>query len=452
MKYNEFENIINNLEKIDINLYNKLIKKYGKEEIDKNFDKYIQKNIKNAEKIKKISFFFHIKEETEEIGEEIISNNSLLSYYKETSKTKLLTKEEEILYSEKIQNLLQTKEELNINNITLNNELQQLGFELNKTSTNINERKKQKEKLKNTNPNNNELLKKLDIQIEYLTYRNIFIESNLRLVIKIAKTYINTRVSLLDLIEEGNLGLVKAVNSYNGEYGFRFSTYATWWIKQSITRGLQKQLSIVKIPIHAQRINNKIKDLEDEYYIKTGKQLPKKILTEELEKEKLKKNDKNIEKKVKSEIETNEITNRFIKISSLDENIKPSEKNKETARNYYYKIQDLNINIIEDLENENDVKRYLSNLNNKEKIIMCARFGLKFNKFITFEDFCEELKSYDIEIITKFYNTQRIYTLKELGSIFNITSERIRLIEKRNLEKLNKISVIERAIKRKIGI
>ena len=460
MKYKEFENTINTLEKIDIKLYNKLIAKYGKEKINKYFDKYIEKNKKNFKNIKKIAFFFNIKDEdenkTETEYEKTICNNLLLIYYKEVSKIKLLTKEEEILYSKKIQKLLQEKEELNINNNTLNNELLQLGFEINKTSTNISERKKQREQLKNIDPNNTTLLKKLDIQIDYLTYRNKFIEANLKLVVKIAKSYINTRVSILDLIEEGNLGLIKAINYYNGEYGFRFATYATWWIKQSIKRGLQNQISVVRIPVHAQEINNKIKELEDAYYLQTSKQLPESILIEKLKDEKRNKikSNEEIDKKVNFEIKTNKITNQFIKISSLDESIKPKENNKtETEGNIYYnKIPDTTINIAEELENTDDVKRYLSTLNNKEKIIICARFGLKFNEFITFEDFCKELKLNNIETISKLYNTQKIYTLNELGLMFNVTSERIRLIEKRILEKLNKISIIERVIKRKIGI
>lgn len=454
MKYKEFENTINTLEKIDINFYNKLISKYGKEKINKYFDKYIEKNKKNFNNIKKIAFFFNIKNENEieTEYEKTIYNNLLLTYYKEASKIKLLTKEEEILYSKKIQKLLQKKEKLNINNSTLNNELLQLGFEINKTSTNISERKKQREQLKNIDPNNTTLLKKLDIQIDYLTYRNKFIEANLKLVVKIAKSYINTRVSILDLIEEGNLGLIKAINYYNGEYGFRFATYATWWIKQSIKRGLQNQISVVKIPIHAQEINNKIKELEDAYYLQTSKQLPESILIEKLKDEKRNKikSNEEIDKKVNFEIKTNKITNQFIRISSLDESIKPKENNNtETEGNIYYnKIPDTTINIAEELENTDDVKRYLST----EKIIICARFGLKFNEFITFEDFYKELKLNNIETISKLYNTQKIYTLNELGLMFNVTSERIRLIEKRILEKLNKISIIERVIKRKIGI
>lgn len=80
--------------------------------------------------------------------------------------------------------------------------------------------------------------------------RQRMIESNLRLVVKIARRYINRGLPFLDLIEEGNLGLIHAVKKFDPERGFRFSTYATWWIRQTIERAIMNQLHIVRLPIH----------------------------------------------------------------------------------------------------------------------------------------------------------------------------------------------------------
>lgn len=100
--------------------------------------------------------------------------------------------------------------------------------------------------------------------------RRKLILSNLRLVVSIAKKYIHYGVSLLDLIEEGNIGLMKAIENFDPSRGTKFSTYATWWIRQAITRALSNQSRTVRVPVYLNENLSRYRKILDEYYAKKG--------------------------------------------------------------------------------------------------------------------------------------------------------------------------------------
>jgi len=100
--------------------------------------------------------------------------------------------------------------------------------------------------------------------------RKELIEHNLRLVVYIARRYSNVGIPLMDLIQEGNIGLIKAADKFDIHKGYRFSTYAIWWIRQSITRAIADQLLLIRIPVHKFDIVSKIKKASEEIIADTG--------------------------------------------------------------------------------------------------------------------------------------------------------------------------------------
>ena len=223
--------------------------------------------------------------------------------------------------------------------------------------------------------------------------RRKMIQSNLRLVINIAKRYAKLGVPMMDLIEEGNLGLIKAVKKYNPHKGYRFSTYAAWWIKQYITRAIANQGKTIRIPVYMTEIINRWKRITEQLTQKYGRK-PK---------------TKEIAKKMRLSMrKVREISEVATKISSLDAPI-----GDDGTGQFMDLIEDSSSvspmdNVTETLRHER-VDRLLERMNEREKKILDLRFGL---------------------------NDGTTHTLGETAKFFGITRERVRQIESVALEKL----------------
>ncbi|HBT50789.1 MAG TPA: RNA polymerase subunit sigma [Petrotoga sp.] len=226
--------------------------------------------------------------------------------------------------------------------------------------------------------------------------RDELIKANLRLVISIAKRYTGRGLTFLDLIQEGNIGLIKAVDKFDWRKGFKFSTYATWWIRQAITRSIADQARTIRIPVHLVETINRMNKVIREYLQENGDYPSVKELAEILD---------------KPEDKINEILISAKDVLSLNSPISSSNGDDEESETGDFISTDETTpeEEAQKMIMKERLEEVLDTLNSKEALVLKMRYGFLDGK-------------------------QK--TLEEVGQFFNVTRERIRQIETKALRKL----------------
>lgn len=457
MNYQKFKQMIELINIMDEKHYNQLVQQYGKETIDTLFERYLNDSdiVDDDKKFNHTIYYIEQMSQEESKDEKLFKRlettllsdkeynrlfpanghaaDAIVLYLRELAIYPLLELDQEKELMSKLLELKNKKEEFKIFDKDLDEELVAIGYK-GTISKKYYVRKKQSKYIENIlmqleskreslmdkqitvvafDEKSENLIKeiderisdlknlkyKIDIQKDYQETYELLVNSNLRLVVSVAKRYIRSDVPLLDLIQEGNKGLMKAIEKFDATKGCKLSTYAIWWIRQAITRSIPNQSRLIRIPVYLAEQTNKVVNIKKALTVEFGRQPTCEEIAKQL-------NDKKINKK------------RIENILAYQETGDPISLSEPISEDDTFTLEELIIDETSNVEDSifqsslrNELEEMLATLTEREEKILRLRFG---------------------------FDDGKCRTLEEIGQVFDVTRERIRQIEDRALRKLRK--------------
>lgn len=445
--YSSFVKYLDSINKLDKKTYENIKKQFG-EDTDLYFEEYILSIDENDSSYDKVDYYIKLKSTKFDVSN--ISNNldpNFLIYLNEISKYPVLEQHQEIDLINKIKNFEYELRNYSVDDKMLDSIMIKYDYKQ-EIGHNLESRKSQLKYLYK----NEKLIDRDDLNIfkkyvDYIKNKYYFYNCNLRLVVFFAKIRVCNESVLLDSIQNGNIGLMKAIDNYDISKGAKFSTYAYYWINNYMVREYRHSNCGLKIPYNMLEIINSYKVFKDVFYSTYGiypsyddnyEFFYKKMNVKEYFH---KKNEIEKKKVIDQLIKQIEMTIYIEHVTSLNATIDYDDGDETELMDY---LTDNSVDIEDSLNKsiiEEKLKNVFNKLSNKIVCVLLLRNGIKISKYLTFEETKDVFSNLSDDEINILWNKGHYLTQKEVGDLLSVTHQRISDIEvnaKRKMKKYEK--------------
>ena len=436
--YNEFANYLNGVNKIDSNIYKYLKYRFG-DNVKPFLEKYILDSDCNPEFIEKIKYYIDVEYNPFDVSSDENFDINLRTYLKEIYNYPKITEEEEKIIIKRLKDFEKEFDTKGINDAYINNILYKNNY--NNISNNLINRKVQLKYLKKNCSN----MKDLDIfqkYVDYLVLKDYFLNCNLKLVVFLARIKTNNDSELLDNIQYGNMGLMKALDNYDLKHDNKFSTYAAIIINNYMYKKMAYNSSLLKVSYQMHELVSYYKKYVSLFYNSNGYKPSKEQIIEYFM-DKLKnysnfKNCKNYNDKIVSLVEKIEklivINNPVSLRTYIDDGDDNEAFLEETVIDDSCEID----GSLMSMDLKNRFKKVIVEIPTKYACILMLRNGIRVADYIEYEDMCSVFNNVDKKIVYQMWNSGEKYTNKFISKLLGVTIQWVSEMESVSKKKIKK--------------